>query len=1271
MKNTITILVLVTAIAFCFPQALPGDEITKNGVLLNGRYIGPEKEIPMEPVGQETAEDGGSTQNASLLENLPVIDPDLIEQALQMDPLEFIRVIIFLDYQPHDVIAAQIGKKYSSEIESIRQKARAINARLAKERKPDSPTDSENYENLMLKIHPAEKEAMRDTNERYEAHSQVIQREITAKLKAEVASSQAGVRKGIEQLGGKVEFGTIAGNAIIAIVPAGNVKEIADIKNVARVTVDRLREQHLNNADTATKVTYSGGLWDNGQDGGLFDPAVLDSGTDLNHPGLEADTNRENHWSWYLVAASAHPDYDDYAGIDDRNGHGTHVMGIVGSYGTTTYPDHLGMAFGIDKAVHLKAGFLKTNGRGSMYDSDAMRLVDRALFHQSELLTNFGTNDFLDDVDGINLSYGGDSTTDESDYSRFWDSVVSGYPDIVVTLSAGNSGPNNTVFSDPACSYNTITVASVNDQNTLTRDDDTIAFYSTRGPTSSGRRKPDIAAPGSNISSSNTFWEIQNDYINKSGTSMAAPIIQGLAMDLMDAGVTDEMEIKALLINHAQKNEPGVNFESDPDGWSPAYGWGYVNAWAAYYHRSDVDTYMVTERDTTGDYILLSGQMRDEGAGGEGRDRATMVWNRHATYTPHAYPTTYHVLSDLNLRLYQEANNSLIDTDLTSHDNAHQVRINSGAPVTDVVIKAYAWSTDFAHGGTTESFALATEENFTQVNLPDSFSAFNHGNPSEMEPNEIRDFRFSVRNDSDIACHSNQMNLVLPAGWTKISGTDPYAAGDLDSGETSTIFTWRLRAQATEQNDVRVSFNHTHNSYGEYWGPFNWGDSIDVRRDTTAPTPNPMTWATEPYAISTSSVRMVATTATDLHGPVEYNFWRGLSSGGTPTDLGYDISPTYTDSGLSVNTQYRYWVRTRDSAITPNYSAYSVPSDEYTDIEASTGINFGTVTAGSIWVRSNNTPSNLTSGSSGLCLYNITKGTNSGWQQTNDFWISSSLTPNTAYTFRAGTRNGDANATPLSPSASRYTLANVPGVAGFTGITQTSIRANWTANGNPAGTGYYCENITAGTHSGWITGTFWDSTGLSPGTAYTFRVRAINDNGITTTWVTLGTQSTQSYDAPVIDGIVFDECISECPGCPDSHINVTAHDPASGTLSYAWTPLNGGNVTPTSGAVVDFDPPDNGGSSGHPCPYNIQVQVTSSVSGLITTQIVPIMVKLTGDTDGNGVVNIIDKVAVRNAFGSTGPDGWIPADVNCDGVVNILDKVNVRNQFGQSGCICP
>ena len=47
----------------------------------------------------------------------------------------------------------------------------------------------------------------------------------------------------------------------------------------------------------------------------------------------------------------------------------------------------------------------------------------------------------------------------------------------------------------------------------------------------------------------------------------------------------------------------------------------------------------------------------------------------------------------------------------------------------------------------------------------------------------------------------------------------------------------------------------------------------------------------------------------------------------------------------------------------------------------------------------------------------------------------------------------------------------------------------------------------------------------------------------------------------------------------------------------------------------------------------------------------------TVDVNGDGVVNILDLVAVANAFGKNVPD------VNADGTVNVLDLVAVANAF--------
>jgi hypothetical protein len=212
------------------------------------------------------------------------------------------------------------------------------------------------------------------------------------------------------------------------------------------------------------------------------------------------------------------------------------------------------------------------------------------------------------------------------------------------------------------------------------------------------------------------------------------------------------------------------------------------------------------------------------------------------------------------------------------------------------------------------------------------------------------------------------------------------------------------------------------------------------------------------------------------------------------------------DTGLETNHQYGYRVRARDG--NSYATGYSSISYDYTDIETPKGIEFGTIKTGCIEARSADTPSGLTRGKSGLIIENVTAGTDSGWKQNNDFWASCSLKPNAEYCFRAMARNGDMDETKYSPEDCIYTLANAPGAGTFSNITQTSIQANWTANGNPAGTQYYCENTTAGTNSGWTTGLSWNSTGLSPDTTYAFRVRARNGNGVETAWTDLGSATT-------------------------------------------------------------------------------------------------------------------------------------------------------------------
>jgi hypothetical protein len=99
--------------------------------------------------------------------------------------------------------------------------------------------------------------------------------------------------------------------------------------------------------------------------------------------------------------------------------------------------------------------------------------------------------------------------------------------------------------------------------------------------------------------------------------------------------------------------------------------------------------------------------------------------------------------------------------------------------------------------------------------------------------------------------------------------------------------------------------------------------------DETPPEPDPMTWATVPYATGSGSITMVATTATDASG-VEY-FFDETSGNPGGSDSVWQENTDYTDDGLDPNTTYTYQVKARDKSAAQNETGFSTLESATTD----------------------------------------------------------------------------------------------------------------------------------------------------------------------------------------------------------------------------------------------------------------------------------------------------------------------------------------------------
>lgn len=260
--------------------------------------------------------------------------------------------------------------------------------------------------------------------------------------------------------------------------------DVADTVNQLQLSpdVEYAEEDHVVSITVSPNDAYFNSQWNLGKinapdawgktrGSGSITVAILDTGVDETHPDLAG-----------RVIKSANFTSD---GSGDLNGHGTHVAGIAAAV-TDNNQGVASVSFGSPKLLSVKV--LGNNGYG-YYSWIAEGIVWAA---------DNGANI-------INMSLAGYQPSqllqDAIDYA--WNKGV------VVVAAAGNHGSSTPVY--PAYNNNVLSVAA-------TDENDSKASFSGYGSW------VDLAAPGVSIIST-----YKGGYANLSGTSMATPLVAGLA----------------------------------------------------------------------------------------------------------------------------------------------------------------------------------------------------------------------------------------------------------------------------------------------------------------------------------------------------------------------------------------------------------------------------------------------------------------------------------------------------------------------------------------------------------------------------------------------------------------------------------------------------------------------------------------------------------------------------------------------------------------------
>lgn len=355
-------------------------------------------------------------------------------------------------------------------------------------------------------------------------------------------------------------------DAVAGRIPHDMVLETLNLPGVIMIELDGILEAL--NGDVAVVHAVDVAQENTGYDGSGVTVAIIDTGIDGNHSGLDDQDDDPSTYDPKIIGfydAVNNPSLTNGTEVFpyDDQGHGTHCAGTTAGTGAPTF-EHPGMA---PQANLVGVKVLDAGGSGSF--ATVMAGMQWTVDHRYEY-----------NIRAASMSLGGPgaiewTSSEEDSVNRYSNEMVRA--GIAMFIAAGNNGVSAQIGT-PGSAEDVITVGALD-------KDTSIAIYSSQGPTEEGRIKPNIAFVGSDVMSAEA--NSGDGYVGFSGTSMATPGAAGVAAlmyqanpDLSPFDIRNIMQETATyrLCSYMFANEPCTEDFIPKNRQNNVYGHGHVNA---------------------------------------------------------------------------------------------------------------------------------------------------------------------------------------------------------------------------------------------------------------------------------------------------------------------------------------------------------------------------------------------------------------------------------------------------------------------------------------------------------------------------------------------------------------------------------------------------------------------------------------------------------------------------------------------------------------------